>query len=114
MTQSQKFLFAPFIPWTDLGAGIRRQIMGYNNSIMMVKVEFKRDAVGTVHQHPHSQSSYVVSGIFELTLGNETRIIKSGDGFFAPPDVEHGVVCIEDGVLMDAFSPVREDFLKTN
>jgi quercetin dioxygenase-like cupin family protein len=55
-----------------------------------------------------------VSGVFELTLGNETRILKSGDGFFAPPDVEHGVICIEEGILMDAFSPVREDFFKIN
>jgi quercetin dioxygenase-like cupin family protein len=97
MTQSQKFLFAPFLPWTDLGSGVRRQIMGYNNSIMMVKVEFKKDAIGAVHHHPHSQSSYVVSGLFELTIGNETRILKPGDGFFAPPDTEHGVVCIEEG-----------------
>lgn len=112
MKQSQKFLFAPFLPWTDLGAGVRRQIMGYNDSIMMVKVEFKQDAVGALHHHPHSQTTYVVSGIFEVTISNETRIIKPGDGFFASPDLEHGVVCIEEGVLMDAFSPVREDFLK--
>ena len=112
MTQSLKFLYAPFIPWTDLGNGVRRQIMGYNNNIMMVKVEFKKDAIGARHHHPHSQSTYVVSGIFELTIDNETRIIKPGDGFFAAPDVEHEVVCVENGVLLDAFSPVREDFLK--
>jgi len=112
MTQSLKFLYAQFTPWTDLGNGVRRQIMGYNNNIMMAKIEFKQDAVGALHHHPHSQSTYVVSGIFELTIGDETRIIKPGDGFFAAPDIKHGVVCIEEGVLLDAFSPVREDFLK--
>jgi quercetin dioxygenase-like cupin family protein len=86
--------------------------MGYDKNIMMVKVEFKQDAIGTKHHHPHSQSTYVVSGIFELTIGEETRIIKPGDGFFAPPDVDHEVVCIKEGVLLDAFNPVREDFLK--
>ena len=112
MTQSLKFLYAQFTPWADLGNGVRRQIMGYNNNIMMAKIEFKQDAVGALHHHPHSQSTYVVSGIFELTIGDETRIIKPGDGFFAAPDIKHGVVCIEEGVLLDAFSPVREDFLK--
>ena len=112
MTQSQRFLFAPFLPITDLGGGVRRQIMGYNNNIMMVKVEFSKDAIGTLHHHSHSQSTYVVSGIFEVTIGTETRILKPGDGFLAPPEIEHGVVCIEEGVLLDAFSPVREDFLK--
>jgi len=112
MTQSLKFLYAQFTPWTDLGNGVRRQIMGYNNNIMMAKIEFKQDAVGALHHHPHSQSTYVVSGIFELTIGDETRIIKPGDGFFAAPDIKHGVVCIKEGVLLDAFSPVREDFLK--
>jgi quercetin dioxygenase-like cupin family protein len=112
MKQSLKFLFAPFIPWTDLGNGIRRQVMGFNDNIMMVKVDFKADAIGTLHHHPHSQSTYVVSGLFELTIDNETRILKPGDGFFAASNIEHGVVCIEEGILVDAFSPVREDFLK--
>ena len=112
MKQSLKFLFALFIPWTDLGNGVRRQVMGYNDNIMMVKVDLKKDAKASLHHHRHSQTTYVVSGVFELTIGNETRIIKPGDGFLAPPDVEHGVQCIEDGILVDAFSPVREDFLK--
>ena len=84
----------------------------YNNNIMMVKVEFKQDAVGARHHHPHSQSTYVVSGVFELTIGNETRIIKPGDGFFAAPDIEHEVVCIEDGVLLECFQPCTGRFFK--
>jgi quercetin dioxygenase-like cupin family protein len=112
MKQSLKFLYADFMPWIDLGSGLRRQIMGYNEGIMMVKVEFKADAIGALHHHPHSQTTYVVSGIYELTLGKETRIIKPGDGFFVEPNMEHGVICIEEGILVDAFNPVREDFLK--
>ena len=112
MKKSEQFLFESSLLWIDLGNGLRRQIMGYNNSIMMVKVEFKQGAIGTMHHHLHSQSSYVVSGVYELTIGNETRIIRPGDGFFTDPDIEHGVVCIEEGILIDTFSPVREDFLK--
>jgi len=112
MKQSEQFLFESSLPWIDLGNGLRRQIMGYNDRIMMVKFEFKEGAIGTMHHHIHSQSTYVVSGTYELTIGEETRIIKPGDGFFVHPNVEHGVLCIEEGIIVDGFSPVREDFLK--
>ena len=112
MKQSEQFLFESALPWIDLGKGLRRQIMGYNDTIMMVKVEFKEGSIGTLHNHPHTQTTYVASGVYELTIGNETKIIKSGDGFLTPPNIKHGVVCIEEGVLIDVFSPVREDFLK--
>lgn len=112
MKQSEQFLFESSLPWIDLGKGLRRQIMGYNNSIMMVKVEFKEGSIGIRHNHPHTQTTFVASGVFELTIGDETKIIKSGDGFLTPPNIQHGVLCIEEGVLIDVFSPVREDFLK--
>jgi len=111
MKQSENFLYESSLKWIDLGNGLRRQIMGYNDNIMLVKVEFKVGAVGTLHSHPHSQSTYVASGVFEVTNGDEKRIVKTGDGFFAPPDLPHSVLCIEEGILIDAFNPVREDFL---
>ena len=112
MKQSEPILFESILPWIDLKNGLRRQIMGYNDTIMMVKVEFKVGAIGALHHHPHSQTTYVASGVYELTIGDMTRIIKTGDGFFASPDLPHSVLCIEEGILIDVFSPVREDFLK--
>ncbi len=65
------------------------------------------------HSHPHRQSTYVASGVFEFTINGDIKIIKEGDGVFIPPNVVHGTKCIEAGVLIDAFSPVREDFIPT-
>jgi quercetin dioxygenase-like cupin family protein len=112
MKQSKQFLPESALPLTDLGDGLRRQIYGYDDKIMMVKVNFSKGAIGILHHHPHAQSSYVVNGIFEVTIGEEKMILKQDDGFFAPPNTIHGVVCIEAGVILDVFSPVREDFLK--
>lgn len=98
--------------WEDLGAGVSRQFVGYNSQIMMVIVKFEKDAVGAVHQHFHSQITYVASGIFEVTVDGETKILKAGDGFFAQPNIFHGVKCLEEGQLIDAFAPFREDFIK--
>lgn len=98
--------------WEDLGNGISRQIMGWDNKIMMVKVKFEKGAVGAEHKHPHVQTTYCVSGRFEFTIGGESIIIEPGDGLYVAPDSLHGAVCLEQGVLIDVFNPAREDFLK--
>jgi quercetin dioxygenase-like cupin family protein len=95
----------------DLGGGVSRQIMGYDDKIMLVKVKFEQGSVGAPHRHYHSQTSYVAEGRFEVTIGEQKQILKAGDSFYIPPDVIHGVVCMEQGILVDVFSPVREDFL---
>ncbi|NRF66975.1 cupin domain-containing protein [Aquincola sp. S2] len=99
--------------WTELGDGIRRKIVGHTPQLMSVLVQFDRGAVGTPHAHEvHDQIAFVVSGSFEATVGGVKRVLKVGDAFIAPHDVEHGVVALEAGsTLLDQFSPRREDYL---
>lgn len=97
--------------WEDLGNGISRQFVGYNSQIMMIIVRFEKGAIGTLHQHFHSQITYIALGKFEVTIDGETKILQEGDAFFAQPNVLHGVKCLEEGKLIDAFTPFREDFL---
>ncbi|GAA4848791.1 cupin domain-containing protein [Algivirga pacifica] len=97
--------------WEVMGGGISRKIMGYDETIMMVKVQFEEGGVGAPHEHYHAQTTYVVEGTFEMTIGDETKMLKGGDSFYIPPHVVHGVICREKGMLIDVFSPVREDFL---
>lgn len=111
MLKNAAFQVEKDIPWQDLGNGIERQVYGYDDHIMLVKVKFREGAVGTLHSHPHVQVSYVESGAFELTIGEEKKVLKKGDGYYVAPDIVHGCVCLEAGVLIDVFSPLREDFL---
>ena len=111
-TRSETFQIGAEMPWENPGPGITRQIMAYDGQLMMVKVHFEKGAVGTMHEHYHSQATYVASGTFELTIGTEKRILVEGDGYYVAPDLIHGCVCLEEGVLIDTFSPVRADFLK--
>ena len=110
-TKSEVFQIAKEMGWENPGPGIKRQIMGYDGQLMMVKVFFEEEAVGTMHEHYHSQATYVASGKFELTIGEEKRILEAGDGYYVAPDVLHGCVCLEAGILIDTFSPMRADFL---
>jgi len=111
MLQSSLFQIAADTQWQDLGNGVSRQIFGYDDQIMLVKARFEAEAVGVLHQHYHAQVTYVESGLFEMTIGEEKKMLKKGDGFYAPPHVMHGCVCLEPGILIDVFSPHREDFL---
>ena len=99
------------IEWEDLGTGIHRKLYGYGDQLMMVKVRFETGAIGELHEHPHSQVTYVESGEFELSIGDQKKILRQGDGYFVPPHILHGAVCLSPGVLIDVFSPLREDFL---
>lgn len=99
------------LPWENPAEGITRQIMGYDDQLMIVQVKFVKGAIGYAHEHFHSQSTYVVSGIFEVMIKGVKQILKAGDGFYVEPNSMHGVVCLEDGILIDSFNPMREDFL---
>ncbi len=99
-------------PWEEAGDGITRQFVGFNTQLMMVKVKFEKGAIGYVHDHFHSQVTYIASGEFEITIDGQPEVLKTGDGFFVQPNQKHGANCLEAGILIDVFSPVREDFLK--
>jgi quercetin dioxygenase-like cupin family protein len=100
------------VKWTNVAPGVKRAILAYDESVMLVKVQFEKGAIGTLHQHLHVQISYVESGQFEVEVGGVKKILNQGETFFAPSNVWHGVICLEKGVLMDTFSPMRKDFIE--
>jgi quercetin dioxygenase-like cupin family protein len=108
---NQPFAFDSEIEWEPAGEGIRRKILTYNSEVMMVRVDFQAGAVGTPHSHPHIQCSLVEAGVFDITIAGRTERLKQGDSFLVPPDAVHGAVAIEAGVLLDVFTPMREDFV---
>lgn len=109
--QSKAIMLGEQTPRESVGEGLTRQLFGYDDSILMARVEFEAGAVGEIHAHTHSQVSYVQSGEFDVYIdGVETRL-GPGDSFYIKPNLDHGAVCRTAGVLLDVFSPVREDFL---
>lgn len=96
----------------DLGSGIKRKVLAYGGNMMAVEVYFEKSAIGTLHSHPHEQLTYVLSGSFEFTIGNEVHVVKAGDTLYKEPNVVHGCVCLEAGTLLDTFTPQRLDFIK--
>ncbi len=99
------------LDWTETSPGNRRAVLVERPEIMTVAFRFDAGAVGALHNHPHTQTSYVATGSFDVTIGDETFLLRSGDSFIVPPQVMHGVVALEDGLLIDSFTPRRDDFL---
>lgn len=97
--------------FSSVAPGVERRLLARGGSMMLVEVRFAADAVGPIHQHPHEQLTFVRSGCFRFTIGEETRVIRPGDSLHVPPNVSHGCHCLEPGVLLDIFTPQREDFL---
>lgn len=111
MQREQRFVDGDELAWEAAGEGVKRQIMTFDNDLMMVKVAFETGGIGTLHNHPHTQISYVERGRFEIEIDGTKRELKAGDAYYIPPYVVHGALCLEAGVLVDVFTPMREDFL---
>lgn len=107
----QTFIESNKVAWEAAGDGVRRKILGYDESLMLVLVEFDEGAFGSPHRHPHIQVSYVVRGSFEVEIDGKRRTLFEGDSFYVPSDCLHGAVALEPSTLIDTFAPMREDYV---
>ncbi len=100
------------VPPTDLGNGVTRKVLSYSENIMSVELHFEKDAIGALHSHPHEQIGYIISGsLIYKEAGQEDKILSAGDTYYVAPNVEHGVVALEETMLFDVFTPMRKDFI---
>ena len=98
-------------PVEKVNQGVTRQILARGGKMMTVAVHFTKGVALPPHSHPHEQVSYILSGRFEGFIGDERTILEAGDTYYVPPDVPHTVAALEDSVILDVFTPQREDFL---
>jgi quercetin dioxygenase-like cupin family protein len=97
--------------WTEVAPGNRRAVLSHRPELMLVAFRFEAGAVGAPHSHPHTQVSYVAEGTFDVTVDGVTTRLGAGSSFIVAPDLVHGVVALTPGLLIDTFTPRRDDFL---
>lgn len=88
-----------------------RTVLAHSPDLMVVRFAFPEGANGALHSHPHVQSTYVHSGRFRFTVDGRVFEVGPGDAFVIPSGAEHGCLCLEEGQLIDSFTPRRDDFL---
>ncbi len=99
------------VPVEEISEGIDRQMI-VGQKIMVCRLRFDAFVVTPAHRHPHEQMTFVMQGKVKFTLGTEERIVSAGDILHFPSNQWHGATMLdEEVVLIDIFSPIREDFL---
>ena len=99
------------IPVQMVAEGIERQMI-WGDRVMVCRLRFKPHVVTSVHTHPHEQITLVERGRVRFTIAGADRDAAAGDVLHFPSQVAHGATVLdEEAVLIDIFSPVREDFL---
>lgn len=112
MQHDNVFFMDHDLPLQDVDPGkISRKVRALGGGLMLVEAIFKAGGIGYTHQHPHEQICYCLSGEFEYSIGDETRTLRPGDSVYVPSNVPHGAVCLQDGALLDVFTPQREDLV---
>lgn len=109
--KNQQWIFNREIDFEACGAGVQRKILSYADELMCVENHFETGAVGALHSHPHTQISYVVSGSFEYENNGVRKRVDAGDTILMLDGVVHGLICLEQGIVLDIFTPMRQDFI---
>ena len=110
--KNEKWIFNKDIQGESASPGIIRKVLAYCDSLMCVENHFEAGAEGAMHSHPHTQITYVAEGRFSFTIGDEVREVSKGDTLCKQDGIVHGCTCLEKGLLVDFFTPMREDFIK--
>ena len=105
------WVFGKDVKGTEASPGVERRVLAYCDELMCVENVFQKGSIGAMHHHPHTQITYVASGRFRFTIGDQTHEVVAGDPLLKQNGIPHGCECIEDGILVDFFTPMREDFV---
>ena len=97
------------VPPIEMFSGVFRRTLTAGDRLMLIEVTLEEGAVVPMHTHPHEQTGYLISGRFLFELGDEKRELGPGDCWLVPSNVPHQVPALEPCLLVDVFSPPREE-----
>ena len=101
------------IPLENLSPLLDRRLVT-GERVMLAHAHLKRGCVVPMHRHVHEQFAYVVQGKVKFTLGDEggeTMTLQPGEVLHLPSELPHQAEALEDSLVLDVFSPIREDWL---
>ena len=92
--------------------GVQRKTLIHGEKTLMTEFKLREGSVIPLHSHPEEQIGYLISGQIEFTVGSEKTVCNPGDSWCFAGDKEHGAEILQDSVMVEVFSPVREDYLR--
>jgi quercetin dioxygenase-like cupin family protein len=101
----------PAVPVTDPEPGLQRQVLVHSPALMLVRHQMRKGWRGVAHRHPHEQLVYVISGRMRIRVETAWHDATGGDNFIVTSNAEHEAEALEDCIVLDVFTPTREDYL---
>ncbi len=106
----ENYFFWPLLPEKEVAEGVILQEVHLNN-LMVTRVVMKKGAKIPTHSHPHEQITILIRGKLRFNLGNEEKVLRTGEGVKIPPKIEHSAIALEDCECLDSWHPVRKDYI---
>ena len=91
--------------------GINFEVLATGKKLMLTKMKYNKGDFVPFHKHPNEQGGYVISGKFRLKFNKFDEILEEGDTYSIPADCLHSIDALENGIVIDSFSPIRKDYL---
>jgi quercetin dioxygenase-like cupin family protein len=91
--------------------GLTRTVLAFNDKLFLARHTMRKDWAGALHSHPHEQIVYVISGHLRVMTPGAVFEISAGDSFLVRGGVQHAATALEDSVVIDVFTPCREDYI---
>lgn len=98
-------------PWFEIAPGIKRRTITTGATMYQMRAELAAGSRLPEHTHPQEQIAHVIKGRMNLIVAGEAHELTAGDAFYLGSNVPHGVETIDDTIVIDTFSPPRDDYL---
>lgn len=99
------------VPTEEMFPGFSRQTLVHNEDLMLCLFTWRKGATLSEHSHPHRQAGFVISGAVELTVSGQRYITRKGCSYIIQANEPHSAIALEDSVVIDAFTPCRDEYL---
>src|SRR3712207_3421747 len=97
--------------WITMFPGIRRRTIAVGERMMQMLVALDAGSHVPEHQHPHEQLTHVLRGRLRFSVAGATQELEAGQSLCIPGAVPHAADVLEDTLVIDTFSPPREELL---
>ncbi|MCL4519021.1 MAG: cupin domain-containing protein [Thaumarchaeota archaeon] len=98
--------------WKEIMPGVKRRMLAHSLTGLMVLYKIEAGKTFVWHNHPHAQFGIILEGAGKFRVGDSTRDVRSGDTYFIPPAIFHELKTEKECVIVDFFTPEREDYVK--
>ena len=111
MESKQMFAKKSDSGYLEPAKGVQLKTLVYGEKTHLCEFKLKKGSALPAHSHPHEQTGYLVSGSLKFRIGDEVFDAAEGDSWNIPGGMEHAVQILEDSVVVEVFSPLREEYL---